>query len=310
MRKYRPSNHTPIGSLILLLLLGIISAGALGGILWAVDNYLSFYLVIAFPLLAGAIAGGLLVLGVRSGKVRSPLIAALIGLLTGVLIFGVYHFATYYVTFRGAVRDVYVQDIGEAPSEAELDKYINTGLQRNTDDTGFSGYLKFAAQQGLTISKSTSSSDIDLKDEWVFVYWGAEILLAGIIAAVLASGEAKQPFDEDTNAWYGAPTTLALATLKARKALDKALKEGDYQTAGSLLTVNNIRYPRNEVMLRRSPAASGSLAQQDVYLSVNFVQRKGRSVVKKAGLISASELDLIKRSIPQGESQPAAAKRR
>ncbi|MEO8397266.1 MAG: hypothetical protein ABI700_29995, partial [Chloroflexota bacterium] len=174
MRKYRPSNHTPIGSLILLLLLGIISAGALGGILWAVDNYLHFYLVVAFPLLAGGIAGGLLVLGVRSGKVRSPLIAALIGLLTGVLIFGVYHFATYYITFRGAVRDVYVQDIGKAPSDAELEKYINTGLQRNTDDTGFIGYLKFAAQEGLTITNSTSvssssSSDIDLKDQWAFV---------------------------------------------------------------------------------------------------------------------------------------------
>ena len=186
----------------LLLILGIISAGALGGILWAVDNYLNFYLVVAFPLLAGALAGGLLVLGVRSGKVRSPFLAALIGLLTGVLIFGVYHFATYYVTFRGAVRDVYVEDVGKAPSDAELDQYINKGLQRNTGDTGFIGYLKFAAQEGMTITNSTysssSSSDIDLKDQWVWVYWGVELLLAGGVAAILASGEAKQPFDEDT----------------------------------------------------------------------------------------------------------------
>ncbi|MEO8392707.1 MAG: hypothetical protein ABI700_06925, partial [Chloroflexota bacterium] len=137
-----------------------------------------------------------------------------------------------------------------------------------------------------------------------------ELLLAGIIAAVLASNEARQPFDEETNEWYGAPTALALATLKARKPLDTALKDGDYQTVGSLLTVNNIRYPRNEIMLRRSPAASGSLAQQDIYLSVNYAQRKGRTVVKKAGLISPAELDLIKRAIPQGESQPATAKRR
>ncbi|MBI1256148.1 MAG: hypothetical protein GC204_01635 [Chloroflexi bacterium] len=259
MRKYRPSNRTPIASIFLLLILGIICAGALGGILWAVDNYLNFYLVVAFPLLAGALAGGLLVLGVRSGKVRSPFLAALIGLLTGVLIFGVYHFATYSVTFRGAVRDVYVEDVGKTPSDAELDQYINKGLQRNTGDTGFIGYLKFAAQQGMTITNSTSvtsssAADIELKDQWVWVYWGIELLLAGGIAASLAAGEARQPFDEDSNSWYGAPTTLALATLKARKPLDKALNDGDFQTAGSLLTVNNIRYPRNEILLRRGAA--------------------------------------------------------
>ena len=314
MRKYRASNHTPVASLFLLLILGIISAAALGGILWAVDNTLHFYLVVAFPLFAGLIAGGLLVLGVRSGKVRSPLLAALIGLLTGVLIFGVYHFATYYVTFRGVVRDQYVQDVGKTPTDAELDQLINKGLtQFKISDTGFIGYLKFAAQEGLTITNSTSSSssdvgNIDLKDQWAFVYWGVEILLAGIIAAVLAGREAGQPFDEDANSWYGKPTVLALATLKSRKALDKALKDGDYQTAGSLLTVQNIRYPRNEVLLRRSPVASGSLAQQDIYLTVNYCQRKGRSVVKKAGLISPSELDLMKRAIPQGEISNAAAR--
>jgi hypothetical protein len=315
MRKYRPSNHTPIGSLILLLLLGIISAGALGGILWAVDNYLHIYLVVAFPLIAGGVAGGLLVLGVRSGKVRSPFIAALIGLLTGVLIFGVYHFAGYYITFRQDMRTSYVEHFKTTPTDAELDDAIDTQiLEPEVQDTGFVGYLKLVAKEGFTITSSTysssSGSDIDLKDQWAFVYWGVELLLAGIIAAVLASGEARQPFDEDSNSWYGAPTTLALATLKSRKALDRTLNDGDYQTAGSLLTVQNIRYPRNEIMLRRSPVASGSLAQQDIYLSVNYAQRKGRSVVKKAGLISPSELDLIKRAIPQGESQPTPKGRR
>ncbi|MEO8394449.1 MAG: hypothetical protein ABI700_15760, partial [Chloroflexota bacterium] len=237
MRKYRPSNRTPLGSLILLLLLGIISGGALGGILWAVDNYLSFYLVVAFPLLAGGIAGGLLVLGVRSGKVRSPFIAALIGLLTGALIFGVFHFAGYYITFRQDMRTSYVEHFKTTPTDAELDNAINTQiLEPEVQDTGFVGYLKLVAKEGFTITRSSytssSGSNIDIKDQWAFVYWGVEILLAGIIAAVLASGEAKQPFDEDTNEWYGAPTTMALATLKTRKALDKALKDGDYQTAG------------------------------------------------------------------------------
>jgi hypothetical protein len=318
MRKYRASNHTPFGSFLLLLILGILSAVAVGGILWAVDNYLHFYLVVAFPLFAGLIAGGLLVLGVRSGKVRSPFLAGLIGLVTGVLIFGVYHYATYYVTFRNDARAIYIKNVGETPTDQELDQAIDVLFLDKKDGvgaTGFIGYLKFTARIGLTITNSTSvtstdtSTDINLKDQWAFVYWGAELLLAGIIAAIVAAREAGQPFDEDANAWYGKPTVLAAATLKARKPLDKALNDGDYQTAGGLLTVQNIRYPRNEVLLRRSPAATGSMVQQDIYLTVNYCQRKGRSVVKKAGLISPSELDLMKRTIPQGEDQNAATKR-
>jgi len=315
MRKYRASNQTPLGSFLLLLILGIISAASVGGILWAVDNYLHFYLVVAFPLFAGLIAGGLLVLGVRSGKVRSPFLAGLIGLLTGVLIFGVYHLASYYITFRQDMRASYIDHFKSTPTDAELDEAINSQiLEPKVQDTGFIGYLKFAAQQGLTITNSTysssSSSDIELKDQWVWVYWAVELVLAGGVAAVVAAREARQPFDEEANSWYGKPTVLAATTPKSNKQLINALKDGDFQTAGSLLTTQNIRYPRTEVWLQRSPAANGTLPQQDIYLSVQHIQRKGQHVAKRAGLISPSELDLIKRAIPQAAAPNTTTARR
>ena len=96
MQKYRASNRMSFGGFILLLVLTIISAAALGGILFALDYYLHFYLVLIFPMAAGAIAGGLLVRGVYTAKVRSPLVAGIVGLLCGVLMFGVYHVASYY----------------------------------------------------------------------------------------------------------------------------------------------------------------------------------------------------------------------
>ncbi len=96
MRKYQPSNRVPFGSFILLALLAIVGSAVVGGILWALDAYAHFYLVIVYPLIAGGIVGGVLVLGVRVGKVRSPFIAMLIGLVCGVLIYGVYHYASYY----------------------------------------------------------------------------------------------------------------------------------------------------------------------------------------------------------------------
>ena len=79
MRKYQPSNRVPFASFILLLLIGAVSGAAVGGILWALDNYAGISLVFVFPLVAGAIIGGLLAIGVRPGKVRSPFVAGMIG---------------------------------------------------------------------------------------------------------------------------------------------------------------------------------------------------------------------------------------
>ncbi|MBA3875177.1 MAG: hypothetical protein H0X30_39130, partial [Anaerolineae bacterium] len=93
MQKYHASNQMTFGGFITLLVLAIISAAALGGVLFALDYYLHFYLILMFPLFAGAIAGGLLARGVQVGKVRSPIVAGIIGLLCGLLMYGVYHTA-------------------------------------------------------------------------------------------------------------------------------------------------------------------------------------------------------------------------
>src|SRR3954464_1372887 len=120
MQKYRASNQMSFGGFILLLILAIISAAALGGVLFAVDNYLHFYLILIFPMFAGAIAGGLLARGVYTSKVRSPFVAGIIGLLCGVLMYGVYHFASYYVGFRTDMRAAYVRNVGEQPTDAQF----------------------------------------------------------------------------------------------------------------------------------------------------------------------------------------------
>lgn len=313
MRSYRASNHTPFSGFLLLLLLALVSGAALGGILWALDNYLSFYLIVVFPLFAGAIAGGLLLLGVRAGKVRSPFTAALMGVIAGLVIFGVYHFASYYVTFRGVVRDAIVQSDNVTPTDAQLDQAINQELMKQVSDTGFTGYLRYAAQQGFSITNSTfesdSSDDLQLQGQTVYLYWVVEIVIACGMAGWLAAREAGQPFDEDANLWYGSPTRLAITSVKSRKALFNALKQGDFQTAGSLLTTQEIKYPREEVLIRRSPAASGRLAQQDIYLTVNYCQRKGRTVIQRRGVVSPSELDLIERAMATQQQSPAVSGR-
>jgi hypothetical protein len=265
--------------------------------------------VIAFPIFAGAIAGGVLARGARAGKVRSPFIAGLIGILAAVLMYGIYHGASYYITFRTEMHEAYLENAGKGASDDDFERALNKLMFSEVGDTGFVGYLRLVAQEGFSITRtaaSSSSSDLELKDELVWGYWIVEIVLAAALAAWIAGREAGQPFDEEANAWYGKPTLLAITTAKSRKALVNALKDGDFLQAGSLLTTQELKFPRMEITLRRSPASSSSL-MSDIFLTVDYVQRKGRSNAVQSGVVSPSELDLINRGIQQASLQHPAA---
>ncbi len=309
MRSYRPSGAVPGGAFFRLLIIAILSGLILGAILWAVDNYIHFYLVLLFPLVGGGIAGGALAAGVRGGKVRSPLVAGLMGLLAGLIMFGVYHGANYYVTFRSQLRDLIVERTNQTPTDEDLNALEGLLYQdSNIQETGFIGYLKFAADAGFTITSTgstSSSSPMEIKGTIAFVYWGIEILLACLIAAGLAWSAAKEPFDENTNQWYGPPMVLAQGTTKSRKALIRALKDGSFREAGALLTKQPLKYPHIEVWVRRSPDS----AAEDVLLMIKHLQRPGRPSNIKSGMISANELSTMMQAVDAAvDANPVVSK--
>jgi len=308
MQKYRASGRMSFGGFILLLVLAIISAAALGGLMFAIDNYVHFYLVLMFPMFAGAIAGGLLTRGVYSAKVRSPIVAGIVGLLCGVLMYGVFHAASYYVGFRNSVRDNYAEQSGKTLSDADLDKFINTNLQKEVGDTGILGYLKYSAQEGLSItdtSPATRTTPVELKGNVVWGYWGLEILLAGLFAAFIAGRAAGEPFDEDANEWYGPAVLFATTTAKSRKDLVNALKDGNFQQAGMLLSQQDIKYPRIDLNIRRSKNGGSS---QDTFIQLAYRQRSNRSNTIRTGVVSSSEFESIKRGMAQAPSNPVPTK--
>ncbi len=309
MQKYRASNRISFGGFILLLLLAVIGAAAMGGILFALDYYLHFYLILIFPMFAGAIAGGLLVRGVYTAKVRSPILAGIVGLLCGVLMYGVYHVASYYVGFRTDMREVYVKNAGREPTDAQFTSELDALLKDEVGDTGFLGYLKLTAKEGITITSTSSyastSKGETLKDNLVWAYYGVEILLAGLFAAFIAGRAAGEPFDEDAGEWYGPPMLFATADKKARKDLVNALKDGNFQQAGTLLTQADIKYPRVNMNIRRTKNASST---QDVFIQLTYNTRSNRANNLRSGVVSASEFESIKRGMAQAPSIPAPTK--
>ncbi len=65
-----------------------------------------------------------------------------------------------------------------------------------------------------------------------------------------------------------------------------------------------MKYPRLEVTLRRSPDAATSYTQQDIVVTVNHVQRKGRASAIRSGVLSPSEFNLLQLAMSQ---QPVRA---
>lgn len=308
MQNYRASNRVPFAGFILLVLVGVAVAIGAGLLLWAAENILNIYLIVVFPLAAAAIVGGVLGLVVRAGKVRSPLFATLIGLLAGLLMYGTYQFAGYYITFRNDMRTAFIENARRTLNDAALDREIDARLEDEVGTGGFIGFLQLVAREGFSItrsfsSSSSSSSGVDLEGTGVWVYWGIELIVIVIITAALARKPATEPFDEDDNVWYGAQELIGVTSSKARKPLIDALESGDFRGAGGMLTVEDIKYPRTELYVRRSPVVNAM--PQDVFVSVNQAQRRGRTNTVKTGVITPTELDWLTGAM-QGVSRPAA----
>lgn len=294
MRPFRASNQAPMNSVILMLIVAVVVGAIVGGILWAVEHFTRFYLVVAFPIFAGFIAGGALTWVIRSGKVRSPMLAGLCGVVAALVIYGVYHYASYYVSYTEDWREFLIEQGYTPADDNELRQIIAEWQLEQYGSTGFLPYMNEAAEIGFSISRATSSSSggIEIQGTIAWIYWGVEILIAAIVAASTAGKQAGEPFDEETGQWYGPVESIGKASVKARKELSSALNNGDYSTAGRLLTRGEIKGNLLDIGVRRSPDSTA----QDIVLVVR--QQQGRNISEiQRGVITPFDLQQLERGI-------------
>jgi hypothetical protein len=294
MKRYRSSGSIPFGGFIALILATIIGSLVIGGIVFAVSHL--FYLIILFPLLMGAVGGSILLLVVKSSKVRSPIIAGLFGLLMGVGIIGVNHFLTYYITDRNDFRSLAVEQYGDDISQEELDSLMDEILIQETGSPGFIGDLKFNAQLGTTITRSSSSSEVTLDERATWIYWGVELLIVMGIAAGMAMSAARQPFNEEAGEWYPEGQRVGSVDWKSRKDFYKLLKNGDLTDAFKMVMGAISATPRVDIIVQRTASAP----QSDVILTVKetrLTQRRETSGDKMKGVLSAQEYNDMTRTL-------------
>jgi hypothetical protein len=191
-----------------------------------------------------ALSGGVGFLAMRLGKIRSPAFGLIAGLLLGIFILGVY-WGTGYV-------DLLNQFANSAPSKAQditssIDRLLDArpaldrNLLRETGQPGILGYVLLVADEGLSFSRTSSSSgtEITLNREMTLVYWGIEALLVVGGTALGGFRAAKMVFCESRKRWIGARDYQLVGTVDARASNQflQVLRSGDYRTAGRYVTL-------------------------------------------------------------------------
>ncbi len=170
--------------LVLSLLLSVIVGIGVGIALFFLDLQ-GFYLIVAMPILAGAIVGFATALPML--KRGAPIVpVALIALIGGLLVMGGYWYLQYD-SYNKTIADAIASS--GAPAKAEqIQALITEYQQEEYGTTGFTAFLAEYAEVGFTVGRvgSSSSSSIEIKDNLAYIYWGIEVVI--VLVAAVATG--------------------------------------------------------------------------------------------------------------------------
>jgi hypothetical protein len=190
-----------------LLLLAIIGAMLVGILAFAISQIL--YVVILLPMVMGLLGGLLSLMVINWGKVRCQMIATIMGLLIGIAIFIAYLFPDYLIYRANYIGWENITDVQElAATSQEFDRH----LQEKSGSTGFIGFLRSEANDGMLLIGSRSygakGSRLRAKGVGVWLNWLLELAVICGVTTLLARWRVFWPFSELSNRWFNRATRL------------------------------------------------------------------------------------------------------
>ena len=241
MRTYKPSGRISFFGLIFFIIIGAILGAVIGIVAYLISTQI--YFLVLSPLGLAAISGGLAYVAVRMGKMRSPVIGLLAGLLLGGYIYGIYWGAGYAheLIAEAANTSKSGQPIDILNEALALRPQLDRFLQRETGQTGLIGYVLLLAEDGLSFSRTTSpsSSSITLNREMTLGYWGIETLLVLGASAIAGLRSASQVYCESGKRWLKESDYQFVGTVDARASDQflQLLRGGDFRSAAQYMTL-------------------------------------------------------------------------
>jgi len=248
---YRParySNHIGLLTLLALAVTGGIGVGLLAGFLsqWV-------YVVVFFPLGIGLLVGVCGIAGVRASRTAEPLLAGSIGFLGSCLALFTMRYCEYHRFLDG---------LDNKPAEIRDDWHRN--------ERGFLDYMERRARAGEKVPGRRGRGEINLGYNGTYIYWGAEVLLAGGLSFWLMWQAAAKPFCRQCRSWK---ETRSMGRTNAPALLLKnALTNGELTRLAAL----NLADPYGKLRIHVAVCARcGPEAPVDVQLQEMGRDKKG-----------------------------------
>lgn len=224
MNSYHPSNTIPAAGILFLLALLVFGAG-LGVLTFFVSKLV--YLVILFPILLGFACGFIAQTAVKIGKVRSPIVAAVFTVLMVLIMYGTVRMCEY-LDFKQQLRTMIVEEYGET-DQALIDEFENAVLEDETGQTGLLGFVAYEAKEGESftrLSDTDGSSGISISGVGAYIYWFIEILIIAGIALSMVIKQARTPFCETCDRWYGGDYYFGALPMSEKETVKAAFESG------------------------------------------------------------------------------------
>lgn len=280
MKSYKPSNIIPNEGIKNLTIVAIAAGVIGGGIVGFISQF--FYLILLFPIVMGGAAGTAIAMTAKSSKVRNPMVAALFGTLTAFITYASMNYVQY-ITFKQELRKEIIAESGKS-DDANVEQLTNDVLKEATGDTGFIGYIKFSAQQGMSINRAgRSGKGISLDENATWIYWLIELAIIDGLAMYLAFAAAKEPFCEEGNDWYADKVWSGCVELSRKDEFLELLKSENYAQATKLvLPQEDLELPRIDLYLQSCAKAPLS----DLVLTVAKTSLNSKNDVESKDLIA------------------------
>ncbi len=297
LQPYRPSNRVSALGTLFLLLMVLCGGLVLGGIAFALSRIL--WLIVVFPIGFGLIGGIVLGFVISKQKIRFPALALMAGIAMGAVIFGVFQYGDYF-TFQSEMRQILseqenIQDV------SMQNQAIDFLVKNETGYSGFFGYIKLMAQEGVSIGKF-GQSQITLNEPLTWAYWLIELSLIAGTAAIIAREAGKKPFCESCQEWYKGGEHLGSVPNAQGQQFLAYLEGGNFRQASALVVEGSTSFPSLEVYLQRC-------RHQEAHPSIFVVREtsvdaKGKTQFKDIveSVVSAYEASEITRGLTKQQT--------
>lgn len=94
-------------------------------------------------------------------------------MIAAIALVGTYHYGKYQLELKDDARQFLISK-NLPVTDAAVNETTDEFLKSETGATGLIGFLQLEAQQGISITRSSSGNGLELKSVWYWVYSAVE----------------------------------------------------------------------------------------------------------------------------------------